>query len=1117
MKTEIIRRFWAGLFMAATSFFISIQANSQERPANKPSTQIAFNRLLKAINADSPAEPFSRLQDFLENHADFEPVYHALLEWSAYRQQTEQTKQYFQNLATNSTYARNSHWMLAKIFIREENPHAAYRAFTRAISAGPPSISLLDDFIKFHHQNAGVSDGAAFLRQLNLPTEMQQIVSALDNYHKSEYQQAIDKFQKAPREISHSSSVIYTWGECFYILSRFSEADSLWRIGLIFSKQRGELKAQAKFLANLGLLQQRLSIHDTALSYYDSAYALAKQINDLHRVLIVNEFRASIHRARGNYTAAEKQYHEAIQFALQIGERRRLAELFRGYGMTLYYLGRYNDALKSLDKSEPLAQRENDITGLIRIKQDKATICVSLRQLALAQKSLREAIHIARSNHLTYEQKLVTARLGEVLLLQGNHAKAREFFAQFINYLCADKGLRKDVYEWLGRFGRSYLLQGNWAMAKSAYSDALEAAKDAGSKLFEGWYLLRLGDVELNLGNLQGALANYDSACKIALEQKNTEMLWEILLGYGNAHKKMGNLRAAISAYRRAAAIIEETRSALTADPLRIGYFIESRQIYQNLATCFLQRYEETGQRADLDSLYYYLSMERGRALRDLRFETRLISYSGDYKQAHEQLTSIQRRLRLATHQYRPANEIKDLLADLETARLSLLAQRLRLSESGQFSNSHRQQEMPHSLSMSIDRLQDGQLGLLLYRVSEDASFVLVISGKEIKIIRLQINPSSLALAVDSLMSPFHNADDEQAIHSVPFRAGIAHRLYKMLLQPVEQAIRLPEKVLILPDFALTNLPFEMLLVGPPEQQEYSPTDFPSYSAKFLLHRYTFAYSPSAFLFQENSRPATNGSLLVFANPIGTIQAVNQQQKSTALRSGWSFEPLPFSEIEGRQIKEVHPQTRVYRREEATKAAFLKEARLYQNVHMATHAFVDTAFDAFSGLALAVGNDSTDDGMLMGYEIADLDLPCDLISLSACETGRGTLIGGEGILGLPRLFLGAGAQSVLMTLWKVDDKFSSNMMPMFYKKFLREKLSKIDALGEVKRAIVDHKISQAKIYYQHPFYWASFALYGDPGISQKTPQKIVVFSAFAIALLIALASFFLSRNKLRNR
>jgi len=1114
MKTEVTPWFWVGLFMAAT-FLEAIQVNSHEWPADKHSTQIEFNRLLKAISADSTVDPFSRLQGFLETRADFEPVYHALLEWSSYRQRTQEAKEYFQQLATHSTYARNSHWMLAKIFIREENWDAAYRAFTQAITAGTPSISMLDDFLKFHHQNPRVGDGAAFIRQLKLPTEIQQIVSGLDSYHKVEYQQAIDKFQKAPRGISHNSLILYTWGECFYNLSRFSEADSLWRIGLRFSKQQRELKAQAKFLANLGLLQQRLFHHDVALSYYDSAYAIAKQISDLHRILIVNEFRASINRTLGNNVSAEKQYDEAIQFALQIGERRRLAELFRGYGMTLYYLGRYNDALKSLDKSEKHAWRENDLSGIVIIKMDKASIFVSLKQLPLAQKALHEAISLARSNNLIYEQKLATAQLGEVLLLEGKYSKAREFFGEFINYLCADKSLRKDAYTWLGRLGRSYLLQGNWAMAKSAYSNALEAAEDAGSKRFEGWYLLRLGDIELNLGNLKAALENYDSAYKIASEQKNTQMLWEILLGYGNAHKKMGNLRAAISAYRRAATIIEETRSELRADPLRIGYFIESRQIYQNLVTCLLQRYEETGKRTDLDSLYYYLSMDRGRALRDLKLETRLISYSDDYRQTYEQLTSIQRRLRLATNQYRPANEMKDLLADLETARLSLLAQRLRLGESDQFSTPHRQQEMPLSFSMNIDKLKEGQLGLLLYRVSEDASFVLSISGKEAKIIRLQINPSSLASTVDSLMSPFHNVDDEQAIHSVPFRAGLAHRLYKILVEPVEKVIRLPQKVLIVPDAALTNLPFEMLLVEPPEQQEYFPADFPSYSDKFLLHRYTFAYSPSAFLFQENSRPAANSGLLVFANPIGTFQAVNQQQKSTALRNGWSFEPLPFSEIEGRQIKETYPQTRIFRREDATKAAFLKEARLYQNVHLATHAFVDTSFDAFSGLVLAAGEDSTDDGMLMGYEIADLDLPCDLISLSACETGRGKLMGGEGILGLPRLFLGAGAQSVLMTLWKVDDKFSSNIMPLFYKKFLQEKLPKIDALGEVKRAIVDDKVAQEKTHYQHPFYWASFVLYGDPGGLQRVSSKMI--GVFAIVLLLALASLFLSRNKLRQR
>ena len=204
------------------------------------------------------------------------------------------------------------------------------------------------------------------------------------------------------------------------------------------------------------------------------------------------------------------------------------------------------------------------------------------------------------------------------------------------------------------------------------------------------------------------------------------------------------------------------------------------------------------------------------------------------------------------------------------------------------------------------------------------------------------------------------------------------------------------------------------------------------------------------------------------------------------------------------RIKEIYSDTRIYKREKATSLSFLEEASKYQYLHLATHAFVNTKFDAFSGLVLAASADSTDDGILMGYEIADLNLSSDLVTLSACETGRGKIIDGEGVLGLPRLFLGAGAKSVLMTHWKVDDKFASEMMPAFYNYYLNEGLSKGDALANAKRDILGRSKKVNDVYYQHPFYWASFTLYGDPGQNRKSTfwSKVSVMAAVLFLVIV---------------
>ena len=296
-----------------------------------------------------------------------------------------------------------------------------------------------------------------------------------------------------------------------------------------------------------------------------------------------------------------------------------------------------------------------------------------------------------------------------------------------------------------------------------------------------------------------------------------------------------------------------------------------------------------------------------------------------------------------------------------------------------------------------------------------------------------------------------------------------------------------------------------MLLVDSTDKPEYTPSDSPSYAEHFLQNRYTLVYAPSTSVLQlDQERDSNNPSILVLANPFGRASQSYKEQSEFRFRTGWRFDPLIFAQKEAQGIEAISSNVRVFEREQATKHVFLREAPNHEVIHFATHAFVDTTFDAFSGLVLATGQDSTDDGLLMGYEISDLELNCDLVTLSACETGRGKIISGEGVMGLPRLFLGAGAKSVLMTQWKVDDKFASELMPMFYNYYLEEGFSKADALAEAKRDILKEAEIDSNIHFKHPFYWASFTLYGDPGQERKSTfwYKASVMVAILILVIV---------------
>lgn len=1068
-----------------------------------------FYHLLESIQADSVAAQIAALQDFLQDYPAFERVYLKLLERYLFYDGRQEAKTYFQQLKSDPQYRRNSTWMLAKISIIEDDPFAAFEAFSEALHAGAPSLLLLKDFIEFDHQQGEKFDGLAILRKLGLKPEIQKAVLAFYNYQKSRYEQAIKMFSEVPKEISHDIVVLHIWGECFYRLARYTQADSLWRLGLAGSRTHGDLEGEAQFLTNLGISTWDSHQYDEGLKFYDSAYVIASRIGDLFRLQLISGIRGISYSDRGNYVEAATHYNRAISIASKLGAYRYLVSWYWGYQRTLYFLGEFDAAIGACDQSEKYALKVNNVPQLVNSKIIKGDIYVYLKQYVLARKNFEEAYDLARNKSLTNEQQQIKVRLANLIFLEGKYAAAREIYQETLKLQNQTINLIELAFL-LRRLGRTYELEGRYELAKKEYLRALQIALKAASETSEGWSRLFIGNAEVQLGNIDEAIKNYQRVDEIAAKQKITEMLWQAHLGYGNAYQKADDLNAAIAAYRRAMDIIETARRDLKVDQLRIGYFREGNQVYRNLAQCFLQRYVKHGSRADLDSLFYYDEMGRGRALQDLTIAKGAPAYGHEFLQARAKVQMMQHRLRLEADKPRRAEEWNQMLSELEAARYSLLDQQLRVIKKD--TSSAQSRPLAASLPEILEKLKQQNLGLLFYHISPDTSFVLAVNGDNVKLAYLPVKPSTLRTAIDSLMTPLHQVNQD-SIQYIPFRAKLAHQLYLWLVKPAEEKMALPSRLLVVPDLEMANLPFEMLLTEAPTAANYFPSNVPAYADHFLLHRYTFVYSPSAsLLFERAESVAQNSEIVVFANP---FQSMPPNHNKSALRSltGWRFDPLPHAEVEAQRIKTVEPQTQVRRREQAAKETFLKEAPQYRIIHLATHAFVDTTFDAFSGLVLAAGKDSTADGMLMGYEISDLKLSCDLIALSACETGRGQVVAGEGVLGLPRLFLGAGAKTVLMTFWKVDDKFTSELMPAFYEYLLGKKLPKADALNQAKQVMLGQKTKHGQAYYQHPFYWASFVLFGDDGVIQPHAAATGRPSIWLLAaLLIAVIGIFLMTN-----
>lgn len=334
-----------------------------------------------------------------------------------------------------------------------------------------------------------------------------------------------------------------------------------------------------------------------------------------------------------------------------------------------------------------------------------------------------------------------------------------------------------------------------------------------------------------------------------------------------------------------------------------------------------------------------------------------------------------------------------------------------------------------------------------------------------------------------------------------------SHRLYKLLFDTFESALTSEVSgLLIIPDGPLVDLPFEALVVDPKQARR----------PRYLLDRFEVSYWLSArsrWLLEENNEENSlikDGNLASFAPqyPAGGEQLAmmmeNDSVVSRLVRSG-EFE-LPGAMKEATVIANLW-NGQVYKGAGVTEEEFLREAANFSILHLAMHALVEEEKEDFSRLLFAP-SETEGRGFLSALEISDMDLPADLVVLSACNTGRGEWRAGEGVFHLGRAFRMAGVRSLVLSLWQVPDQATSQLMPRFYEG-LKEGMTKSNALRKAKLAYLD----EADPVMSSPYFWAGFVLIGDES-ALPPPETNYPFwiSIGLLSMLVVFLGIYLRRR-----
>jgi len=641
--------------------------------------------------------------------------------------------------------------------------------------------------------------------------------------------------------------------------------------------------------------------------------------------------------------------------------------------------------------------------------------------------------------------------IGNSFVLQGNFEKAQTYLEQSLK-LAKEEEHYGWVYTNLGTLADLHQKRGNLDAAMVYMEEALKVARHIQHHLWEFGTLENLAFLSVQKGDFQRAKAYIEEGLKLA-ERLNfqPQRLYQAL---GDMNRKQKQWQAAIDVYRKAIESFEE-RFIVLSEPT--GKLISPERewvkAYNNLTICLLM----LGQ---TEEALKVAERAKAKTLAEIM-----------------QTGKIDLRKRMTEEERRQEEELRKQIARLNIALRSLQSQpnldqrRLKqlqeqIAEARRAYESFRREiylkhpdiavlkvELPPITAEQLaELLPDEKTALLEFVVGDDQSFVFIIVRKNGQPV---VTVQPIKVSYEELTKLVKSLRERLAKQSLKFPE--ATTLYDLLIAPVENVLAGKKVLCVIPDGALWELPFAALR---------------DKSGKFLVERFAISYAPSLTTLSAMQRHARQqverrkGQLLAFAYPsFGVSRKVELPLRGT-------FEELPQTEREAKAIAALFGKgAQVYLREQATEERFKTEAPKYRILHIATHGIFDASSPLYSGLLLAQGK--VEDGILEAWEIADMYLNAELVVLSACETARGLVKEGEGLIGFAWAIFVAGCPSSLLTQWQVADKSTAELMAAFYRNWRSQNITKAEALQRAQLTLLRSN------QWSHPFFWAPFVLIGD--------------------------------------
>ena len=878
---------------------------------------------------------------------------------------------------------------------------------------------------------------------------------------------------------------------------------------LVIQRELKNRAGEGITLNDLGVTYNTMRRADRGIPYYEQALAIKRELKDR-----VGEC-GTLHDVGWAYLGASRSeeasasFEQSVALARELKDRHREDGALSGLGILNQSLSRYEKAISYFEQTLVI-ERE---------LKDRYSEGMTLAYLSNAYGALRrydkyfeyaeQSLAISRETRNRVGEGRTLSDMGGVYLVLGRLDKATECLepALVINREQKDRMVEGFTLRSLGGVANK---QGQPAKAIEYYEQALTIFRDMKSRPHEASTLNMLAQLNRSQHQYDKAIENSEQALALARDVKNPEYELNALQNLAWTENDRGNLETARSRIEEALKVAESLRSDLVSPTSRASLLASVQTSYQ-LYTDILMRQNKAEPGKGFDALAVEVSeRQRARSLLDLLVEAGADLHAGvdpaliEREQTLAKQLSDKARQRTDTPEAaaKLKLEISQLETDYERAQVAIRE-----------NNPHYAALLqPRPLKLKeIQQQLDPDTLMLEYALGANRSYLWAITRDSLKSYELpradDINKSALEVyGLLTARSTDNRAEspDERARRIAQAEAkldGAAAALSKIVLAPAAAELG-NKRLVVVSDGALQYIPFAMLpapavAVQRPLVVDHEVVSLPSASALSIQRAELAGRQPapktlaviadpvfdrsdvrvSAAARESGDKRATE---LVAFNDARSIEHYEEQSKdasgTTARRL--VIPRLEFTRLEAQRLIALAPRNSSLDAIDfrASRATVLSgDLSQYRYVHFATHGMLDSERPGLSSLVLSMvdADGKPEDGFLRANDIYNLKLPAELVVLSACQTGLGKEVKGEGMIGLTRGFMYAGAARVVVSLWNVNDRATADLMARFYEKMLKQ--------GERPAAAL--RAAQVEMWRQKqwrsPYFWSAFVLQGE--------------------------------------